>query len=266
LFEPIRKPSGHRLYTQENIDLITRVVGLLDRGMRIGEVKTHLQDKNAVSGTEPNTADVWSRYLDRMISAVIQFSEMGLEQTYGEALSMFPVEKVTEKLLMPLLKELGRRWETSEGSIAEEHFFGFYMRNKLGARFHHRTRATIGPRILLACLPGDRHETGLLLFALAANEAGYHTIMLGADMPLGELPAAARKTGSEAIVLSGLVQPAQQTLSRDLPELVANAGVPVFLGGHASAQIHDSLIRANIHVLGTDLNTGLQRIRDVVPV
>ena len=30
LFEPVRKGSGHRLYTQEHIDLITRVVGMLD--------------------------------------------------------------------------------------------------------------------------------------------------------------------------------------------------------------------------------------------
>ena len=38
LIDPIRKPSGHRLYTQEHIDLINRVVGLLDRGMRIGQI------------------------------------------------------------------------------------------------------------------------------------------------------------------------------------------------------------------------------------
>ena len=43
LFEPIRKTSGHRLYTQAHIDLITRVVGLLDRGMHIGQIKAQLE-------------------------------------------------------------------------------------------------------------------------------------------------------------------------------------------------------------------------------
>ena len=47
LIEPIRKSSGHRLYTQEHIDLINRVVGLLDRGMRIGQVKAEI-----LSGSE----------------------------------------------------------------------------------------------------------------------------------------------------------------------------------------------------------------------
>lgn len=266
LFEPVRKSSGHRLYTQEHIDRITHIVGLLDRGMRIGEVKKHLQTKNPETGAGQNKKDVWELYLDRMISAVIQFNESGLEQAYGEALSMFPADMVTEKLLMPLMKELGRRWAENEGSIAEEHFFGFYIRNKLGARFHHRNKTATGPAMLLACLPGDRHEIGLLLFALAASNDGYKTIMLGTDMPLEELPATVRKTGSKVLILSGLVKPSRRLMTRDLPKLAERVKVPVFLGGNASILVHDMLVRANIHVLGTDLNTGLQRIREIVPV
>ena len=39
LINPVRKSSGHRLYTQADIDIINRTVALLDRGMRIGQVK-----------------------------------------------------------------------------------------------------------------------------------------------------------------------------------------------------------------------------------
>jgi len=265
LFEPIRKASGHRLYTQQHIDLITRVVGLLDRGMRIGQIKGQLEAENSEFTTSDQLVnDTWKRYVDRMIAAVIQFNEEGLEDIYGEALALYPIDKVTEKLLMPLLAELGRRWEKDEGSIAEEHFFGFYLRNKLGARFHHRVRAANGPKLLLSCLPGDRHETGLLLFALTANAAGYQTILLGADMPLGDLPGVAKKTGCQAIILSGILQPGTELLDRALPALARQSQVPVFLGGHASAQIHDKLKRAGVNALGTDLNAGIAKLRDAV--
>ena len=266
LFEPVRKPSGHRLYTQAHIDLITRVVGLLDRGMRIGQIKAHLEAESAVQNDQDIVNDLWKRYVDRMIAAVIQFNEEGLEDTYGEVLSLYPTDTVTEKLLMPLLKELGRRWEDDEGSIAEEHFFAFYIRNKLGARFHHRSKAKSGPRLLLACLPGDRHETGLLLFALAANVIGYRVILLGADMPLGELPAAVGKTDCKAVILSGFLMPGSELLTRDLPILKEQAGVPVFIGGQSSIKVHDVLKRAGIHVLGTNIDSGLARIREFVPV
>ena len=78
LIEPIRKESGHRLYTQEHIDLINRVVGLLDRGMRIGQVKPLLDaeqsSRRQEAGQEPVT-DAWRRYLDGMMAAVIRFDE-----------------------------------------------------------------------------------------------------------------------------------------------------------------------------------------------
>jgi DNA-binding transcriptional MerR regulator len=266
LLEPIRQPSGHRLYTQAHIDLITRVVGLLDRGMRIGQVKAQLDIENANLKKPAVANDVWRRSIDHMIAAIIQFDEDSLEETYGEALCLYPIDVVTEKLLMPLLTELGRRWEEDEGSIAEEHFFGFYIRNKLGARFHHRVKARQGAKLLLACLPGDRHETGLLLFALAANAAGYQIIILGADMPLEELPVAAKKAGCSAIILSGMLLPESDVLKRALPAMIKVCKVPVFLGGHASVKVHDILRRGSVNVLGTDLNKGLARLKNDVPV
>lgn len=268
LFEPIRKASGHRLYTQQHIDLITRVVGLLDRGMRIGQIKAQLdaESESTTPGKNHVVDDIWKRHIDGMIAAVIQFNEAGLEEIYGNALSLYPIDEVTSKLLLPLLQELGRRWEQGEGSIAEEHFFAFYIRNKLGARFHHRPKITTGPKLLLACLPGDRHETGLLLFALGASAAGYLTILLGADMPLEDLPAVARKTGSSGIVLSGVLLPGSELLDQALPGLVQQTDVPVFLGGHASVKVHDALKRAGIRTLGTDLKMGLARLSEVIPV
>jgi DNA-binding transcriptional MerR regulator len=266
-FKPVRTDSGHRMYTQEHINLITRVVGLIEHGMRIGQVKAKLDAEEVHSGgalTEAET--LWKRYLDRMVTAVIQFDEAGLEMTYGEALSLYPVDTVTKNLLGPLLSELGRRWEENTGSIAEEHFFGFYLRNKLGARFHHRPRQASGTTILLACLPGDRHETGLLMFALAASNAGYHTILLGADMPIVELPAAAKKTDSKAIVLSGLIRPSARVLEQELPGLKRAVGIPVFLGGQASTAAHDALKKSGITPLGTDMDNGLQRICETVPI
>jgi DNA-binding transcriptional MerR regulator len=267
LFEPVRKASGHRLYTQAHIDLITRVVGLLDRGMRIGQIKAQLDAENSEFITSDEVINAtWKRYIDRMTAAVIQFNEAALEDVYGEALALYPIDTVTEKLLMALLAELGRRWAKDQGSIAEEHFFGFYLRNKLGARFHHRVRSGKGPKLLLSCLPGDRHETGLLLFALTANAAGYQTILLGADMPLDDLPDVARKTGSKAIILSGYLQPGTELLDQALPGLTRQSPVPVFLGGHASAQVHDMVKRAGVIVLGTDLNSGIAKLSNAIPV
>ena len=47
LIKPVRTPKGHRLYTQNDIDLIQQVLELLDKGISIGQVcqlKTHISE------------------------------------------------------------------------------------------------------------------------------------------------------------------------------------------------------------------------------
>jgi DNA-binding transcriptional MerR regulator/methylmalonyl-CoA mutase cobalamin-binding subunit len=261
LIEPIRKSSGHRLYSQEHIDLINRVVGLLDRGMRIGQVNAEtLAGTSTVSSASDEKQNNCQRQINVMTAAIICFDESSLERIYGEALAHYPERIVTEKLLTPLLRELGERWVSGRGSVAEEHFFGFYLRNKLGARFHHRWQNQKGPKLLLACLPGDLHEIGLLLFALAACDHGYKTILLGANMPLEELPSAVKKTACDALVLSGIIEPTEGVIKDQLPRLVTKLPVPVFIGGGIAATQFDSLKKSGVQLIGTDIETGIKQI------
>lgn len=263
LIRPKRTPKGHRLYSREDIDLINRVLALLDKGVSIGQVRDALarQEASQASG-EP--ADAWTRYRNRMIAAIIRFDEAGLEDSYNEALSLYPVSDVTNKLVVPLLRELGRRWETAEGSIAEEHFFGVYLRNKLGARFHHRTRNARGPRLLAACLPGEAHEIGLLLFALSAVAHDFRMVMLGADLPLNELVMALKRSDADCIVLSGAIQPSDEVIEKDLPDLVNRIDRPVCVGGLASVMKRDAISRAGAIPLGEDIEQAIRKLSGIL--
>ncbi|MDX1454811.1 MAG: MerR family transcriptional regulator [Gammaproteobacteria bacterium] len=263
LIQPQRTPKGHRLYTREDIDLINRILGLLDKGVSIGQVKEALERQQASSGGS-EARDAWALYRDRMVAAIIRFDEAGLEDTYNEALSLYPVTQVTEKLVVPLLKELGRRWETAEGSIAEEHFFAVYLRNKLGARFHHRTRNSKGPKLLSACFPGENHELGMLLFALSAVSHDYRMVLLGADLPLDELMMAVKRSEAECIVLSGAAASSAEVIEKDLAELVASVDVPVVVGGLISVKKRDAIIKAGAVPLGEDIDSGIRKLSELL--
>ena len=148
--------------------------------------------------------------------------------------------------------------------MAEEHFFSVYLRNKLGARFHHRPRNSRGPRLLCACLPNERHLVGLLLFALTAVECDYRVILLGADLPLDELPLAQKRSDSDCIVLSGSVDPDNATLERELPRLVQRVSVPVVVGGLGSVKHRDAIARAGAVSLGEDIEKGIERLGELL--
>jgi DNA-binding transcriptional MerR regulator len=142
LIQPVRKDSGHRLYTRRHIDQINRITALTQKGMRISQIRPEMLASEAAAAVEGGPdADHWRDYLNGMLAAIIAFDEERLEEFYNEALSLYPIGLVTRRLLTPLLVELGLRWEgEGDGVVAEEHFFAFYLRNKLGARYHHRPR------------------------------------------------------------------------------------------------------------------------------
>jgi DNA-binding transcriptional MerR regulator len=261
LIEPIRKESGHRLFTRAHIDRINRITALTAQGIRLSQIRPEMLNTEVLQEEKENKQiSAWGEYIEGMITAVIRFDEGRLEEIYNEALSLYPIELVTVRLLRPLLLELGLRWESSRGSIAEEHFFAFYLRNKLATRFHHRPRHNPGPRLLLAGLPGEYHEIALLIFALAAHSRGFRIVCLGADLPLDEIPVVVRKTGSDAVVLSGSIEPGNSLLNKDLPELVRRMGVPVLIGGQASVFACEAIVRAGAEALGVDIEHGLKRI------
>ncbi len=261
LIEPVRTPTGRRMYSRANIDLIERVVALLDRGMRIGQVKAELdaQDRRAARAAADGS-DRWAKYRSRMTAAIIRFDEDTLEETYNAALSLYSIDEVTRELLNPLLVALGERWQSGTGSVAEEHFFGFYLRNKLGARFHHRSRGNQGPRVLAACLPSEQHENGLLLLSLALHERGFRVVSLGANLPLEEIAGAARQADCDAVILSGSMEPAPELLALRLPRMVAGAGVPVIVGGSVSVRCEEAVRVAGAEPVGDDLERGIARI------
>jgi DNA-binding transcriptional MerR regulator len=265
LIHPVRKESGHRLYTRRHIDQINRITSLTSSGLRISQIRPEmLESTREQDAAKESAPDYWKEALNGMMAAIVSFDEERLEEIYNEALSLYPIGVVTARLLTPLLVDLGIRWNRREGFVAEEHFFAFYLRNKLGARFHHRSLSRTGSRLLVAGLPDEYHEIALLLFSLAAVEAGYRVLVLGANMPMDELAGVAAKKNCVAIILSGAIEISERTLTRDLPSLVKQSPVPVLVGGFASVYSCDAIGRAGAEALGRDIDQGLNRLRSIL--
>jgi DNA-binding transcriptional MerR regulator/methylmalonyl-CoA mutase cobalamin-binding subunit len=257
LIRPHRTPKGHRLYTSAQVEEIQRVLALMRDGVAIGQVRDAL--RAAAAAPDKAGTGTWASYRKRMVAAIAAFDEQALEALYEESLSLHPIDRVNRMLLMPLLEELGGRWNTVAGGVAEEHFFSVYLRNKLGARFHHRRALPGGPKLLLACTPGEQHEIGLLLFALAAHDAGMRVVLLGANVPLAESGAATRRAQCDAVVLSSSIEPPPEFF-KELTGLVAAVRRPVFVGGGTAASHSKRIEAAGAIPLGSGIEAGVRRI------
>jgi DNA-binding transcriptional MerR regulator/methylmalonyl-CoA mutase cobalamin-binding subunit len=258
---PHRTPKGHRLYSVDQIAMIRRVTALIDSGIPVSRVGDLLKgESQPFQDTPSSSGDNWQQLQDAMLEAVCEFNESRLDEIYEDVLSRFSDARVTEKLIIPLLHRLGVNWACGATGVAEEHFFSLYLRNKLGSRWHHGSYSRIGRRLVVACLPGDRHEYGLLFFSLVARSRGFDPIMLGADMPLGELPKVVNKTRAAAVVLSSTLEPGWQVVERDIKALCNNVDVPVFIGGSGIVAIEKALAAVGAVTVGAVLIDGVETI------
>lgn len=268
LITPQRTPTGRRLYSQADVDCMKEVLVLMEQGIPIGQMKEALQVKNKTPEVlAQQTINIWQITQEKMVAAIHDFDEAQLDELYNNMLSLHPIGIVTNRLLIPLLEELGQRWEmnTSKTAVAEEHFFSVYLRNKLGARFHHQRRQLQGPVIITACLPGEQHVTGILLFALAAQEKGYQVVLFGANMPLAPLTTAAQRIEADALVLSGSNDPAAEIIEEDLPALCKALDIPIFIGGKIAKNHALKLSEAGAIPTTDEIESGLNVINQYLP-
>lgn len=268
LIQPTRTPKGHRLYSMADVSLINQIVTLLEGGISISQVHQVLQQaptplapESAATEIQAQRFDLWANYQKRLVEAIIGFDEAELDSTYNEILALYPIDIVTNRLIIPLLRELGWRWQRGNPTgVAEEHYFSVFLRNKLGARFHHRSRFNDGPTLIVACLPEEQHEVGTLLFSLMAIDWNYRVILLGANMPLEQLPALVERIDAQAVVLAGTYASPKGMLSHDLPRLVQRLAVAVFIGGKITSRHQSELTAAGVIALSEDLHEAIRSI------
>ena len=201
--------------------------------------------------------DPWPGYIAAMLAGVARFDTADLDAVYNDALSLYPIERVASHLTTPVLERLGAAWPQGEASIAREHFFSNFLRNKLGARFQHLNALGQGPRLVAACPAGEHHELGLIQFALAAAGQGYRLVLLGADVPAPEIAAAARIADCRAVVLSASARMPAEALARELAALGALTSLPILVGGLASVHSPQVIAAAGARPLGTDFTSAL---------
>src|SRR3954464_1542767 len=118
-----------------------------------------------------------------LAAALDHFDEPRAQAILDHVLAAVTVDTLLGEVILPYLRELGARWERGEASIAHEHFASSVLRGRMLGIARDWGRG-IGPVAVLACLPGEQHDLGLIAFGLALRSRGWRIVYLGAGTPL----------------------------------------------------------------------------------
>ena len=156
---------------------------------------------------------------------------------------MATLDTVLAEVALPYMHELGQRWERGEVSVAQEHFASTVLRGRLLGLARGWGRG-LGPRALLACLPGEQHDLGLIAFGLTLRARGWRIAYLGGDMPIESVISAAHAIDPAFVVLSA-VDP--ESFLRFATELRALAGEHrTCIGGAGAREAEATAIGATL--------------------
>ena len=105
LLKPMRTPKGHRLYSEQDVVTIERILTLVSRGVPIGKVKILLQNNVAVDAQVSETGS-WQHAVAELMAAVELFSVSKVEHLIHKSFTNYPTPICSDRLLKPLFSEL----------------------------------------------------------------------------------------------------------------------------------------------------------------
>ncbi|UZS68684.1 MerR family transcriptional regulator [Pseudomonas syringae] len=232
LIVPHRTAKGHRLYSDEHVQRVMKILTWLNRGVSVSQVKGLIDDNR--QDALPPTND-WDALRQTLLVAIGELAERRVDDVFNQAMSLYPPRTLCEQLLLPLLAELERRWQGKFGAQLERTFFYSWLRSKFGARIYHNNRQLNGSPLLLVNQSDLPLEPHLWLAAWLVSSADCPVEVFDWPLPVGELALAA-----EYLKPRGILLYSSKSLNvTHLPRLLANITCPVVLGG-PTVQIHNA--------------------------
>lgn len=208
---PDRGPRGQRIYRASHITRLRALDALVRGGHDIGKIAA-LTDaalsKLADRGNNPPPHQPPPRStpdLAPLLLALDTFDLLTLESELSRFSRTMAAAEFVATVAMPLLRELGERWQAGTLRTSQEHTVSAVVRSVLGGLLHTAPRPTRRMPVLFATVAGEHHELGLLGAAVLCAHSGFKAIYLGPDVPVEDIASAAKTLHVKAIVLAATV-------------------------------------------------------------
>ena len=136
-------------------------------------------------------------------------------------------------VIAPVQERVGRRWQSGDWSVAQEHAATSVAVSALEAvsRATRPRRGSSG-RVVIACAEREWHAVPAMIVAGALRAQGWQTMLLGASTPTARLSRYLQDLGPDVTAVSCSVA-AGLPNARGFIEASTTSGIPVLAGGAA---------------------------------
>jgi DNA-binding transcriptional MerR regulator len=199
LLRPHRSRGGFRLYSADDETRVRRTTALIAGGMAAAQAARLASTHSARGDSDtPPVVDDLTEDLRRALEA---FDSAAAHAAMDRLFGTFSVGFGLTEVLIPYLRDLGERWAQGTVTVAQEHFASHLIRGRM-LGMAGDWGAGGASTALLACLPGEAHDLGLIVLGILLAQRGWRVTFLGADTPFDTVEASVDTLQPTLVVLT----------------------------------------------------------------
>lgn len=259
---PQRTDSGHRLYSQHDIDTLKWLLVRQNEGMSISravELWHRLESEGidpldaavmpgmqrmaetrpltpAVERSELAASDTVATMRTAWVQACLAFDEYHAEQLLSQAFAYFSSETVCLDVIQKGVAEIGRGWYEGKITVQQEHFASALAVRRMEALLIATPAPTRPGRILVGCPPSEEHTFVPLMLSLLLRRRGWDVVYLGANVPLRSMASTVSAVRPNLVILTAQQLHTAASLL-EMAEMLYSERVPVAFGGLVFAEV-----------------------------
>ncbi|MED2785022.1 MerR family transcriptional regulator [Bacillus thuringiensis] len=137
IIAPKRNQAGHRLYTEEHIQILKWLMEKVSSGMMIGQAVQLLEENRLQSTVQKEIHfDKEVVLVDDLLQALLKFDEITIAALLNEAFSIYSTEKVVANIVLRVTDKLLTSKNNNEISIVQFQYALSFLQTRLGMVYH----------------------------------------------------------------------------------------------------------------------------------
>ncbi len=137
IITPKRNHAGHRLYTEEHIQILKWLMDKVSSGMMIGQAVQLLEENRLQSNVQKEIHyDREVVLVDDLLQALLKFDEITTSALLNEAFSIYATEKVIASIVLQVSNKLLTLKNNNEVTMVQFRYVVSFLQTRLGMVYH----------------------------------------------------------------------------------------------------------------------------------
>ena len=207
IINPKRMENGYRIYSKQDVQTLLKTKSLSEQGHTLKQAALLVKDMEEVPEIpivqeNPVHDEQLNEYVFQLLEKGWHCDEIELNLILKQAYHHVGLQRFITNIVVPFLKEVGKKWENHEWDEYQESVSSLVVRDFLvQIRRNHPYREN-APFVLGACLPNEQHEVPLHLILVQFMLEGWKTQLIGTSPAPGAIESLVDKLKPDVVLLS----------------------------------------------------------------